>query len=129
MSEISLDEIDYFLYDCTAIPMCETSCELVKKGEHALIGISPFNGYFTYERINFIVRDDKVVILIEDNGKGIDSHINKEDLFIVDKDKKITKSGSGLGLPICKSIINHHDGDIYFKETEKGTAIEFFLPL
>jgi len=36
--------------------MCETSSELLKKGEHALIGISPFNGYFTYERINFIVK-------------------------------------------------------------------------
>ena len=54
--------------------------------------------------------------------------INKEDLFVVDKDKKITKSGSGLGLPICKSIIKEHCGDISFIDVEKGVAIELWLP-
>lgn len=96
---------------------------------HNLIKNADKHSESTEIKIKFKILNDNFVISIEDNGKGIDSHINKEDLFIVDKDKKITKSGSGLGLPICKSIVNHHDGNIYFKETEKGTAIEFFLPL
>jgi signal transduction histidine kinase len=96
---------------------------------HNLIKNADKHSESTEIKIKFKILDGKVVILIEDNGKGIDSYINKESLFIVDKDKKITKSGSGLGLPICKSIVNHHNGNIYFKDVERGTTIEFFLPL
>lgn len=79
-------------------------------------------------RITLSVLNDKVLILIKDNGVGINKEIDKKTLFIHDKNKKITKSGNGLGLPICKSIIERHDGDIYFKDIEVGTAIKFFLP-
>jgi signal transduction histidine kinase len=96
---------------------------------HNLIKNADKHSESTEIKIKFKILEDSAVISIEDNGKGIDSHINKESLFIVDKDKKITKSGSGLGLPICKSIVNHHGGDIYFKDVESGTAIEFFLHL
>lgn len=78
--------------------------------------------------IKLSVLNNNVLILIKDDGVGINKEINKETLFIHDKNKKIIKSGNGLGLPICKSIIERHDGDIYFKDIEVGTAIEFFLP-
>lgn len=81
-------------------------------------------------KVNFRlgILKDICYLSFEDDGVGISKEIKKEDLFIVDKHKKITKSGNGLGLPICRSIIKEHRGDIYFKDVEKGLAIELWLP-
>ena len=41
----------------------------------------------------------------------------------------ITGSGSGLGLPICKSLIEHHGGSLSLRsEPELGTTVTIELP-
>ena len=95
---------------------------------HNLIKNADKHSESTEINVSLRVLDDICYLSFDDNGIGISKEIDKESLFIVDKDKKITKSGSGLGLPICKSIVKEHGGDIYFKEVEKGVAIEFWLP-
>jgi signal transduction histidine kinase len=39
------------------------------------------------------------------------------------------RSGGGLGLAICRSIINQHDGRVWAENTETGPMISFVLPL
>jgi signal transduction histidine kinase len=95
---------------------------------HNLIKNADKHSESTKINVSLRVLDDICYLSFDDNGIGIGREIDKESLFIVDKNKKITKSGSGLGLPICKSIVKEHGGDIYFKEVEKGVAIEFWLP-
>lgn len=67
---------------------------------------------------------------IEDYGYGIDLTKHKqvfEEYMTLSKEHK--KTGFGLGLWICKKIINAHNGDITIKsETNKGTLIKFKLP-
>ncbi|MGC1131439.1 MAG: HAMP domain-containing sensor histidine kinase [Nitrososphaeraceae archaeon] len=83
--------------------------------------------------------DDKLnqgIVKIKDTGKGIDSEILPR-LFT----KFVTKSasgGTGLGLYICKGIIDAHDGRIWAENNSKeygnsddckGATFSFSLPL
>jgi signal transduction histidine kinase len=71
-----------------------------------------------------------VTVSIKDTGIGIDSEILPR-LFT----KFATKSqtgGTGLGLFICKGIIEAHGGRIWAENNEdgeKGAAFYFLLPL
>jgi signal transduction histidine kinase len=77
-------------------------------------------------------RDSQVVVSIKDTGTGIDSEILPR-LF----SKFVTKSergGTGLGLFICKSIIEAHGGKIWAKNNniydgKKGATFTFSLPV
>ena len=66
-------------------------------------------------------------IIIEDNGMGFENDVEKLfEPYITHK-----KGGSGLGLPICKKIIEDHDGDIKLYKSKKllGGAIKITLPM
>jgi two-component system sensor histidine kinase KdpD len=83
--------------------------------------------------INTCVSGSKVIIEIVDNGKGI-SERDKEyifDMFFTAKGNKgDNRRGLGLGLAICKSIINAHGGEIYVKNNiPQGTVFGLTLPL
>jgi signal transduction histidine kinase len=68
------------------------------------------------------------VITIKDNGRGIHTEILPK-LFT----KFATKSekGTGLGLFICKSIVESHGGQIWAENNNdgKGATFSFSLPL
>ena len=66
-------------------------------------------------------------IIIEDNGMGFENDVEKLfEPYITHK-----KGGSGLGLPICKKIIEDHNGDIKLYKSKKllGGAIKITLPM
>ena len=65
---------------------------------------------------------DGVIISIKDNGQGIDSEIFPR-LFT----KFASKSyqGTGLGLYICKNIVEAHGGKIWAKNNEDGKGATF----
>jgi signal transduction histidine kinase len=71
---------------------------------------------------------DEAIINIKDDGNGIDEEILPK-LF----SKFATKSfsGTGLGLFICKSIIEAHGGNIWAENNSngKGATFSFTLPL
>ena len=67
-----------------------------------------------------IDQDDSVVITVADTGPGFDSKV-AEQLF---KPFFTTKSsGMGLGLPICKSIIEAHQGQLTVASREPHGAV------
>jgi K+-sensing histidine kinase KdpD len=39
------------------------------------------------------------------------------------------RSGAGLGLAICKMVINRHQGHIWAENTSDGALFSFVLPL
>lgn len=90
---------------------------------------------YTDEGTDIIIRSftkgNKVIIEILDNGLGI-SKENQEcifDMFFTSSESKgDSRRGLGLGLALCKSIINAHGGDIYVRNNKpKGTVIGFTL--
>lgn len=62
---------------------------------------------------------DKVFINISDNGEGVDEEkleIIFEPLYTSDEGRKV----AGLGLAICREIIESHGGSIYAKRSKYG---------
>jgi signal transduction histidine kinase/CheY-like chemotaxis protein/ligand-binding sensor domain-containing protein len=79
------------------------------------------------------MKDHGIVVGITDTGIGIapEDHAKVFEQFkqvgdtLTDKPK-----GTGLGLPICKEIVEHHDGKIWLEsELGKGSTFYFMLPV
>jgi len=79
------------------------------------------------------VADDEVTISVADEGVGIaPEHLNRlfEKFFRVKSPLGRQVRGSGLGLPISRTIVESHGGKIWAEsELGKGTTIYFSLPL
>ena len=79
--------------------------------------------------VNVSLSENKKVILIRlcDTGSGIEG-MKSEDIFNLFSTTKIT--GTGLGLPISKSIVESNGGKLYLEKTgEKGTCFAMELPI
>lgn len=79
-------------------------------------------------------REEKVILVqVRDNGPGIsvDDIPYVFDMFYrAEKSRSSSIPGSGLGLSICKYIINQHGGEINCKSaSKKGCEISFTIPL
>ncbi len=74
--------------------------------------------------------DDYYRISVEDNGIGISSKRTSE-LFSIAQGPKRQQNGQqscGMGLIVCKKIIEKHKGDIWIKSTSnEGTTVYFTL--
>ncbi|MEL6864919.1 MAG: tetratricopeptide repeat protein [Bacteroidota bacterium] len=72
-----------------------------------------------------------ITITIRDNGIGIDPEFGNKifNLFHqLNKNKKY--EGTGIGLTICKNIVDKYDGKIWFEsDPGKGTAFFICLPI
>lgn len=112
---------DEFKYDKTEIKRVIINI-IQNATEH-----TPQNGKIT---ITVNETENEIYTKISDNGYGI----KKEDLkHIFDKNvtlaKKYRKVGAGLGLYICKTLIQAHKGKIDVKsQLNKGTTFIFSLP-
>ncbi|WP_409253088.1 ATP-binding protein [Bacillus sp. SCS-153A] len=93
---------------------------LIKNGVEAIEG-SGLVKVETYKS------DDRAIIKVHDNGVGMEQeridHLGEP--FYSTKEK-----GTGLGLAVCKKIIERHQGAItYQSEKGKGTTVTISLPL
>lgn len=66
-----------------------------------------------------------VLIQVKDNGEGIPEEMRSK-IFVPNFTTKT--SGTGLGLAMCKSIVEQAGGEIWF-ETETGKGTTFFVEL
>jgi sigma-B regulation protein RsbU (phosphoserine phosphatase) len=72
---------------------------------------------------------DVVKITISDNGHGFDNK-HKEHVFAILKKLNHKSDGSGIGLSICKKILDNHQGSISIESAEEvGTTVKVVLPL
>jgi len=82
--------------------------------------------------IDYLEDDSNQIVIIEDNGIGMDDYI-KENLFNLNK--KINREGTsgesstGLGLVLCKEFIDLHNGRIWVdSEINKGSKFYISVP-
>ena len=75
-------------------------------------------------------KDNQVIVSVKDNGSGIDPEILPR---LFSKFSAKSFEGTGLGLFICKSIVEAHGGRIWAENNnihgEKGATFCFILPL
>lgn len=77
--------------------------------------------------------DEQAVFEVMDQGRGIP--IDRQAMMFerfsqIELDDERVKKGSGLGLAVCKSIVEAHGGEIFVRsEVDKGSTFVFKLPL
>ena len=76
------------------------------------------------------VLSDAVEVTVEDTGRGLDEKTRER---VFEKFYKETPSafGSGIGLAICKNIVQKHRGRIWVESEGrgKGSRFKFTLPI
>ncbi len=75
--------------------------------------------------VSIYEKDEMVVVKVADNGGGVPLEIRDK---IFEPNFTTKSSGTGLGLPICKSIIDALDGKMYF-EVRENEGTDFFIEL
>jgi len=72
--------------------------------------------------------EDKIILLVSDNGRGMSKDFRTNQLFKPFKSTK--KKGLGIGLYQCKTIVESHGGRIEAEsEDEVGTTFRVVLPV
>jgi signal transduction histidine kinase len=80
--------------------------------------------------INLTKSDEKVFFSVKDNGNGLlNKEIDVEDLFKSKDQKRYKGIGLGIGLPICKTIVEGHEGKIELVDSSNGLLVNFWLPI
>lgn len=84
--------------------------------------------------IEFVIfqNESSVTFHIRDYGKGIDLDKIKtifDGRSMNDEIKADSRKGMGIGLSICKTIIEAHNGTIYAQNRDQGAELIFTLPI
>jgi signal transduction histidine kinase len=103
------------------VNLMRNAIQSMRDGGNIDVGISLTNG-------NSDAKDDQkfMEIIISDRGSGMspDNLRKAFDPFFTTK-----ADGTGLGLPICKKIVNAHNGEIKLESIlGEGTTVKIFLP-
>ncbi len=86
--------------------------------------------------------DGSVTVLAEANGAGIEVEVADTGTGLATTDRERAfepfyrggngsarpAGGSGLGLTICRAIVEAHGGRIWFADSPTGTRVRFSLP-
>ena len=82
--------------------------------------------------ISAVEKDNQIAITVADNGNGIADEIKPRvfEMFYTGMDKIVDSRRSlGLGLALCKSIVNAHGGEITVTDNKPhGAIFTFTLP-
>ncbi len=78
--------------------------------------------------INCYTDDGLTIVCVEDNGLGIDENDSNRIFLPFERLANSTSHGSGLGLSICKKIVEAHGGEIWIESTQ-GVGTRFFFHL
>ena len=79
--------------------------------------------------ISSIESEDEIIFLIKDNGIGIDEKYFEKIFFIFQRlhgKNDYKYGGSGIGLSICKRIMQRHYGRVWL-ESKEGIGTTFYL--
>ena len=74
---------------------------------------------------------DVVEVEVSDTGEGLHAHEREqafEPFYREGKESARTGDGSGLGLTICRAIVEAHGGQIWFADSPTGARVRFSLP-
>jgi two-component system sensor histidine kinase KdpD len=116
-ADLPLVPVDYFQIEQVFINLISNSAKYSPEGKVIVIEAHPVN-------------KNSLQVTVRNQGPHVASeHLDR----IFDKFHRVTAAdrvtGAGLGLSICKGIIEAHGGKIWAENLEQGFAFHFTLPL
>ncbi len=78
--------------------------------------------------ISFEKRGEDFYFEFSDNGVGMEEEYQEKAFKPFQRINNLDRPGSGMGLAICKKVVNQHRGEIWF-ESEKGKGTTFCFTL
>jgi signal transduction histidine kinase len=84
-----------------------------------------------FVRVTARAEKDHVVVSVKDTGEGIPQEKLSaifDEFYQVDESRSRKRQGAGLGLAICKRLVEAHEGSIWV-ESQEGVGTEFFFTL
>ena len=81
--------------------------------------------------VSIVLKEDQAILSVRDYGVGIaneEQNMIFEPFYQIDKSRSRDLNHYGLGLNLCKTIIETHDGNIRV-ESEEGSGSTFFLEI
>jgi signal transduction histidine kinase/ABC-type multidrug transport system ATPase subunit len=74
------------------------------------------------------VDDGSMIIQVTDDGPGIPAEL-RDGAFLAYVRGNTAQPGAGLGLAICKAIVEAHQGDLRILDVDRGAKVRATLPL
>jgi CheY-like chemotaxis protein len=84
-----------------------------------------------FVKVTARMEKDCVVVSVKDTGEGIPQEKLSaifDEFYQVDQSRSRKRQGAGLGLAICKRLVEAHEGSIWV-ESQEGVGTEFFFTL
>jgi len=114
------------------LPLVSVEPALIQRVFTSLVGnVVKHTPAGTHVTIRAGVAGDALEASVEDDGPGIPEG-REEEIFesFARGERQATRRGAGLGLAICRAIVEAHGGTIRFERREpKGARFVFTLPL
>ncbi len=107
-----------------AVQIQQVILNLIRNGIDAMMGMDQYDKGISVSVSE--LKNDKIKIAVKDHGSGITKEAEEKIFqpFFTTK-----SSGMGLGLAICRSIIESHGGVLSFTKNPAGTTFYFTLPV
>jgi signal transduction histidine kinase len=144
---VDLDEVVGRVEDTLALTIEETGAEITRPAlptvpgdatlltqlwQNLLGNAIKFRKPDVLPRVTVTVAEDaeKYTFAVEDNGIGIEAEFADKIFVIFQRlHPRDVYSGTGIGLAICKKIVEHHGGQIHLDTSyTAGARLEFTLP-
>ncbi len=98
------------------------------ENKNPFISIEPVKMNGELKKLYGIDAKDFYAIKVQDNGIGFNAEY-RDKIFKMFQRLNVNYSGTGIGLAICKKIVENHGGIIYAEsEMDKGAAFIILLP-
>jgi signal transduction histidine kinase len=141
MSEIELDEVLRGTAERLSAKARERAVELVCETEEATVRGNALLLSMLFDNLadnalkacatggRVVMKCSASIASVEDNGKGMSAdelaHVT-EPFYRTDKSRSLSEGGVGLGLALCRNIVEAHGANLRF-ESEKGKGTKIFL--
>lgn len=128
-TKVTLNE--HFTSSLPIIPMCKIEIfqvlfNLLKNGMEAVSDLSEPDRILIV-RTGFSSDKTAIEVVVQDHGEGIEKGVAKK---VFEPYFSTKPNGMGIGLTICRSIIESHDGELtYSRAGKRGSIFRFTLPI
>ncbi len=132
---VALEDLKPALHEVTGEIICKSTLPTILGDENQLVqlfhnllsnGIKFRSGAPPVIKISCSREKDDWVIAIADNGIGFDAEDADKIFVMFERLEQNTFPGNGIGLAVCKRIVENHGGEIWAKPNVKGGST-FYL--